>query len=346
MKKKTLEMINDETADLIDVFSLKGKVRLIGSQSLRAIQYGSDYDIQTDLKNTTAEQVAKRLQKAYAEAKKNPDYWITDFKAGWDDRLIYRGDYSKDSIDEYLEKHKDLIPKSRANKIRKATGEEEIKLVRDLFILRWKPADIKRGWVKMIDGKKKWLKDALLDKTTLKIDLLGKVGNQFVEVSENYEIQTRDGKNNMVRQSSKEIEEDFEDEITYYARKDSFKALKRLFSLLQHDGKEKHKKALDQLVDFFNSQVGYLNKIRNELKILEQILTQDFRKVEWKDVEENLQFIKEQISNIYQIPLNSSVFSDIDDMTEKDALVRVADLIEYFTKVINEHSKSFLEKML
>ncbi len=346
MKKRTLDMINDETADLIDVFSLKGKARLIGSQSLRAIQYGSDYDIQTDLKNTTGEQVAQRLQKAYEEAKKNPDYWITDFKAGWDDRLIYRGDYSKDSIEDYLEKHADLIPKKRAAAIRKADGEEEIKLVRDLFILRWKPADIKRGWVKMIDGKKKYLKDAVLDKTTLKIDLLGKVGNQFVEISENYTIKTKDGKNNKVKQSQKEMEEDFEDEITYYSRKDSFKALKRLFSLLQLDGKEKHKKALDQMVEFFNSQVGYLNKIRNELKILEQVLTQDFRKVKWEDVEENLQFIKEQISNVYQIPLNSSVFADIDDMTEKDALLRIADLIAYFTKVINEHSKSFLEKML
>lgn len=346
MKKKTLEMINEDTADLIDVFSLKGKVRLIGSQSLRAIQYASDYDIQTDLKNTTGEQVATRLQKAYKEAQKNPDYWITDFKAGWDDRLVYRGDYSKDSVEDYLQSHADLIPKKRADAIRKASGEEEIKLVRDLFILRWKPADIKRGWVKMIDGKKKYLKDAVLDKTTLKIDLLGKVGNQFVEVSENYTLRTRDGKTNKVRQSQKEIEEDFEDEIQYYSRKDSFKALKRLFSLLQHDGAKKHQKALDQLVAFFNSQIGYLNKIRNELKILEQILTQDFRKIAWEDVEQNLQFIKEQISNVYQVPINSSVFADINDMTQKNALPVVRDLIDYFTGVINTHSKSFLEKML
>lgn len=351
MKRKTLDMVNDETADLVDVFSLNGKVRLIGSNSLRASQYGSDYDISTEIKGTTGEKVAKALQKAYKEAMTNPDYWITDFKAGHDARLIYKGDYTKPSVELWLKKNADLIPKSKAKAIRQATGEEEIKLIRDLFILRWKPADIKRGWVKMIDGTKRYLKDAVLDKTVLKIDLLGQVGNQFVEVSENYTVRTKDGKNNTVRITPQEIEEDFEDEIQYYSRKDSFKALKRLFSLLSHDNKKSndgnlHTKALDRLVDFFNSQVGYLNKIRNELKILVEILEQDFRKVKWEDVEQNLQYIKEQISNIYQIPLNSGVFSDIDDMTEKDALPKINDLIEYFTEVINRHSKGFLERML
>lgn len=344
MKRKTLDMVNDETADLVDVFSLNGKVRLIGSNSLRAIQYGSDYDVATELKGTTGEKVAKALQRAYEAAKKNPDYWITDLKAGHDARLIYKGDYSKPSVEAYLKKGADLIPKARADAIRRATGEEEIKLIRDLFILRWKPDDIKKGFVKMIDGTKRLLKDAVLDKTALKIDLLGQVGNQFVEVSENYTVRTKDGKSNSVRTTTEEIEADFEDEIQYYSRRDSFKALKRLFSLLQLDGGQQ--KALDQLVEFFNSQVGYLNKIRNELKIVVQILEQDFRKVKWEDVEQNLQYIKEQISQIYQIPLTSSVFSDIDDMTEKTALPKLNDLIDYFTDVINKHSKGFLEKLL
>ena len=346
MKTKNVEMINDETEDLIKVFSLKGKYRLIGSQSLRAIQYGSDYDIQVDKSNTTPSAVAKLFQEAYEKAKKNPDYWITDFKAGWDERLVYRGDYSKDSIEDYLKKNANLIPKKRADAIRKATGEEEVKLIRDIYILRWKPADIKRGWVKMIDGKKKYLKDAVLDKTTLKIDLLGLVGNQFVEVSENYIIKTKNGKTNEVPETREEVEEDYEEEIQYYARKDSFKALKRLFSLLRLDDEKKNKKALDKLVAFFNSQVGYLNKIRNELNILEQVLTQDFRKPKWEDIQANLQFIKEQISNIYSIPLDNKVFKDIDNMTPKSVLGGVVDLKNYFTEVINNQSKGFLMEML
>ena len=45
MKERSINMLNDETEDLIKTFSLDGKYRLLGSQALRAIQYGSDYDI-------------------------------------------------------------------------------------------------------------------------------------------------------------------------------------------------------------------------------------------------------------------------------------------------------------
>ena len=64
-------------------------------------------------------------------------------------------------MNDYLQEHKDIIPKSKARAIRKAKGKETIELIRDLYILRWKSADVKRGWVKMIDGKKKCLKDAV-----------------------------------------------------------------------------------------------------------------------------------------------------------------------------------------
>ena len=51
MKERSIKMLNDETEDLIKIFSLDGKYRLLGSQSLRAIQYGSDYDIETEIQH-------------------------------------------------------------------------------------------------------------------------------------------------------------------------------------------------------------------------------------------------------------------------------------------------------
>ena len=338
-------MLNDETEDLIKTFSLDGKYRMLGSQSLRAIQYGSDYDIETQIKGSTPEKIAKMLQKAYHTAKNNPDYFITEFKAGWDERLIYQGDYSSSSVNDYLQEHKDIISKSKARAIRKAKGKETIELIRDLYILRWKSADVKRGWVKMIDGKKKCLKDAVMDKTRMKIDLLGKVGNQFVEVSEIYNIKNKDG-TNVVEKSKDEICEEYEDEIHYFSTTNAFKALKRLFSALKLDGEKENEPAMEKLVEFFNSQVGYINKIRNELGILEQLLTQDFRKPKWEDVEANLQFIKEQVSNVFELPIKDKVFSTFDNMTESNALLKIKELIDYFGEIINKHSRAFLNEMM
>jgi len=336
-------MINNETGDVIKQFAIKGKYRMIGSNSLRAIQYGSDYDVSTDIKGTSTEKVAELIRNAYKKAMDDPDVWITDFKCGWDDRLVYRGDYSTGSLEEYL--NNPLISKKRATEIRKAKGDEEIDLVRDLYILRWKPKDIRSGFIKLIDGKKKALKDCVLDPTTMKVDLIAQVGNQFAEISENYSVRIGD-KSNGKPPSEAETEAEFEDEIRYYSRRDSFKALKRLYSLFGLKGNKTDKPKMERLVVFFNGQVGYLNKIRNELTILEELLKQDFRKPKWEDIYSNLQYIKEQISQIYEIDLRDNVFKEMDDIRETDALKEIMKLKDYFSDVINKHSKDFLKSFL
>jgi len=197
---KKPEQINNKVIEVIDDFSLKGKYKIIGSNSLRSIQYGSDYDIEADVKVLTPAIVAKLLQKEYKKAEKNPNVWIIDFKCGHDPRLIYKGDYSDHSLNSYLENP--LIPAATREKIKKSKGEERVELVRDLFILRWKPSDINSGKIHLIDGKTRTLVECVMDKTTMKIDLVTKVGDQFAEMSENYYIKIG-GKSNIPKTQTK-----------------------------------------------------------------------------------------------------------------------------------------------
>jgi hypothetical protein len=338
MERKTAIQLNNSITELIDRFAVKGRWKLIGSNSLRSTMYGSDYDINTDLMENPA-QIVKHFQTAFKETEKDPNSYITDFKCGWDTRLVYEGDYSKKSLKKYLKNP--LIPRSKKMAINKATGEKQMDLVRDLFILRWKPKDIQAGKIKLIDGTYKSFEDCILDKTTLKIDLIKKVGDQFAEISENYYIKTKSGKSNYPpNPSKKDIEKEFEDEIRYYAPFNSYKALKRLFSLYLIEGDKERE--IEQMVDFFNGQVGYLNKIKSELEILEKLLTQDFRKPVWEEIKMNLQFIKEQLSSVFEIPFNEKVFAEIDKITEKSALKDIITIKDYFLKKINEYSKDFL----
>jgi len=337
-QEKTLEMVNNNVRKFINEFAIKGKYRLIGSNSLRAIHYASDYDVETQLRNMTPKLVARRFRKQFYDAKRSNNLWITDFKCGWDARLVYRGDYTDASVKTYLQNT--LIPKSYRERVMKATGEDRIDLIRDLYILRWKYADIMRGSVKLFDGKYKRLVDCIMDKTPLKIDLIGKVGDMFVEMSENYYIKIGDKQNYTAKPTRQELESEYEDEIHYYASRDKFKALKRVFSLLQVEGEKGVR--IDNLVAFFNSEVGFLNKIKNELTILKALLEQDFRPVPYDDIRNNLQVIKEQIANIYKIKLDDKLFKLIDDMTAQNTLKGVEWLIDYFQKKINTASKDFL----
>jgi hypothetical protein len=336
---KEPQMINDSVEDLIELFAVKGKYKLIGSNSLRSILYGSDYDIETELLQSPAS-VKKHFQEAYQEAEKDPNVYITDFKCGWDSRLAYEGDYSAKSLKKYLKNP--LIPRGRRLIINKAkTPEEKEDLVRDLFILRWKPEDIQAGKIKLLDNTYKAFEDCVLDPTVLKIDLIKKVGDQFCEISENYYVKTKSGKSNYPENPNKKlIEKGLEDDIRYYKNTNAFKALKRLFSLYLLE--DKKSSVIDKMIDFFNGQVGYLNKIRAELEILEKVLTQDYRTPKWPEIQANLQFIKEQLSSVFEIPFSDKIFAEIDKITEKSALSSIITLIEYFAKKINAYSKDFL----
>jgi ribosomal 50S subunit-associated protein YjgA (DUF615 family) len=144
----------------------------------------------------------------------------------------------------------------------------------------------------------------------------------------------------------KDLEADLEDDIQYYSKMDSFKALKRLFSLLQLDGKKKNKETLEKLVEFFNGQVGLLNKVRAELSILEKVLESDFKKVTWTDIEANLQYIKQLISNVYKIPLTNQLFNEINKTSPTTVKKDVKTLLDYFKKKINDSSKDFLKELM
>jgi len=340
-ESKNMNMINKATAKLITAFGVKGRVKLIGSNSLRSFKYGSDYDVETILKSPSIPKIAELIKDQYLKTLNNPNIWILDFKCGHDPRLVYRGDYSDQSLKIYLKNP--LIPEKIKEEIIQSKGEERIKKVRDLFILRWKPEDIRRGYICLIDGKKRTLEECLKDKTTTKIDLIQKIGVQFAEISENYYIKVGREGNYTDMPSKKEMEEALEEDIHYYSKFDSMKSLKLLFSLLRLDGEKKNKDKLDKLIDFFNSEIGFLNKITNELKILETLLTFPDKKPDYKDVVANLQFIKEQLASIYKIPIADSVFRQIDLVEPKSVLPTIRTLIHYFKEKINNSSKKYLK---
>lgn len=337
-KPRKINQLNNETGDVINLFAIRGKKRIIGSASLRAIQYASDYDVETMLNGVSPSTIANLFQNAYKEI--GDEVWVTDFKCGLDERLVYNGDYDDKSLKKYLKNP--LISAKQRKDILKATGEDRIEKVRDLYVLRWSHQDIIAGYIKLIDGTKYLLSSAVMDKTTMKIDLIVKVGNQFAEISENYYIKVGGETNYTKQPTKKELESDLEEDIHYYSKKDSFKSLKRLFSLLQIEGVKKNKPKMDKLVEFFNGQVGLLNKVKNELGILEVLLEQP-RKPKWEDVEANLQFIKEQISSVYQVPMTESVFQNIDKITSATALSDIRTLKEYFQQKINAESKEYLK---
>jgi len=187
--------------------------------------------------------------------------------------------------------------------------------------IRWTPKQIVNGF------NKKSLEDALKENILIKLDYAVKLGNSFFENSIIFytKYQSESTKN--------EIENELEEEITEYSKDNSMKSLKRLFSLLKLQNK--NKPLQHKLIIFFNSDVGLANKIKNDLELLELIISK--HKLSLEEIIETTQMIKERLSTIAWI--NPNEFNKINKSNYKQIIKKE---IEYIRSRINPIAKAFL----
>ena len=82
LKSKKIDAINSNVEDVVKLFAVRGKYRLIGSDSLRSSQYVVDYDVETHIGGNNP---AAALERAHQTARHNPH--IFELECGVDPRL-------------------------------------------------------------------------------------------------------------------------------------------------------------------------------------------------------------------------------------------------------------------
>lgn len=323
MAKKTVDMLNNAVGDLVEKFGIHGKVKLVGSQQRRGLLYVSDTDILTLLKDSP-KLLARYFKEVMHEIPRR-SYYFMDFKCGLDKRLVYN--FDEDDLATYLKNP--LIPRSYAKKVMEAKGEERVKLIRDLFILRWKPQDIIQGYIKLIDGTEYKMEEALLDDTIIKLDIIIPVADRFSEVSEMY----------IYKQQGGDVAKSLAQDIELYRHRNSMKSLKRLYSLIEAENKNDAR--LPKLAEFFNSEYGLLNKSANDLAIL--LLLTSKHDIPFEKIYVNLQYIKEQLA-LTSVVSKPKILS-LNKITAKNYKAKVEQLIDYLRSKINPVAKEFLKKI-
>jgi len=326
MGDKTVDMLNTKISHLVEKFAVHGKFKLIGSNQKRGMLFTSDYDIMTQLRGR-AQTLANHFKNVMRLIPKH-NYYFMDFKAGLDHRLVY--DFDEDDLTSYLKNP--LISQSQKNAILHATGEDRVKLIRDLFILRWKPEDITKGYVTLADGKKYTLAKALQDDTIIKLDFVIPIGNRFAEVSENYIYkQTQDDNKNIIKELANDIEK--------YKHKNTMKSLKRLYSIISL--KNPNDSKLEKLEVLFNSEYGLMNKVANDLDLL--LLLTEKHVIPFDTIMNNLQMLKENLS-LTSVVAKNKILS-FDKMTQRNYRAHCEKMIEYLRFKINPVAKLLLRKI-
>jgi hypothetical protein len=319
-------MLNNKVGDLINKFGIYGKIKLVGSSQRRGMLYVSDTDILTKLQGKP--ELLSQYFKEVMEDVPKKEYYFMDFKCGLDKRLVY--DFNEDNLNEYLKNP--LITKSYKKKILESKGEERVKLIRDLFILRWTRNDIINGYIKLIDGSEYSLEEALLDDTIIKLDIIIPVGDRFAEVSEMY-IYKQSTDNN------KTITESLANDIEMYRHENSMKSLKRLYSILELNNANDRR--LPKLQEFFNSEYGLLNKCINDLSIL--LLLTEKHNVPFRQIVSNTQMIKDNIS-LSSIASKEKILT-LNKITSKNYREICDKMSVYVRSIINPKAKELLKSL-
>ena len=299
-EKKTLNDYSSEVKNVFNKLTISGKYRVIGSNSLKSIKYGSDYDLE-ELDKESGKHPLKKIydifKKKYEDGKRNENIFITDFKCGLN-----------------------------------SNGEP----------LRWNYNQIQKGKQELENGRMISFEECLLIKTTMKLDMIVLIDGIFTEFSENYYLDIGGKKNYFEHDANtKYIITSIQKDIDFYLNVDRnyWKTLKRLFSV--NFLKKKNYPLLKELIDFFNSKIGLVNKCKNELDILLIVLDNNFRKPKISDIKYNLDIVNkwgkkadlnldQKINKIKSDNL-SSLYKDIEKL--KDELF----------KIVNNYSFKFLQ---
>lgn len=197
--------------------------------------------------------------------------------------------------------------------------------------LRWSRQDINKGYKVLKDGTKKYFKDCILDKTIMKIDYILLLNGVFTEISENYELSI-DGVTNII--TDIDLKKELQKDIEKYKNENKMKSLKRQFSLLQLEGK--NPKQRKKLLEIFNSEYGFMNKIINNLNTILLMLEQSFRNVPLKDICNNLQIIKQQLSYFDTKSLSNQIDSLCKITNKKTLFNSLQKIINYLQNYLNK----------
>ena len=260
--------------------------------------------------------------------------------------LIYNSDYDLQEYDE-------LKSTDKAYHIFK-TKFKSAMMNPNIYITDFKCGEIdgqplRWGYDDMMLGKNQGItfKSAMLQKKTVKLDMVCIIGGRFLEFSDNYYFKIN--KKLLYEKPSKESVENnlMKSGTSEYSSGDYMKFLKRKFSIavMNNDITMQEK-----LVQYFNSEIGYWNKQNSDLKIVQLVLEQKFREPDLTLVVSNLQIIKQNLSvhisestqkNMFDI----SVYIDkICKMKNKNKMsIALETLVKKLSTSINYNSLQFIK---
>jgi hypothetical protein len=197
--------------------------------------------------------------------------------------------------------------------------------------LRWTYEEIKRK-----ENNSITFDDAIKQKSIIKMDIVTLLNGRFIEITEVYNIYI-DGESNS-DYSKENIRKELTDDMNEQIKEGNLmKALKRKYSILNLDNKDKMIR--EKLIDYFNSPIGLLNRCKSDLETL--LIVIESPKFDIDEIRNSLQMLKEIIS---AFPVENNL-EEISKLKTKDKMkVPIYKQINILKMYINKHAKNMFNR--
>ena len=197
--------------------------------------------------------------------------------------------------------------------------------------LRWTYEEIKRR-----ENNGITFDDAIKQKSIIKMDIVTLLNGRFIEITEVYNIYI-DGENNSdysIDNVRKELTDDMNEQIK---EGNIMKALKRKYSILNLDNKDKAVR--EKLIDYFNSPIALLNRSKSDLETIITVI--ESSKFDIDEIRNSLQMLKEIIS---AFPVENNL-EEISKLKTKDKMkVPIYKQILRLKEFINKHAQNMFKR--
>ena len=264
--------------------------------------------------------------------------------------LLYTSDFD---LQEYFSrtnvgKYPDKILELFREKYKKALANPDIYIIDfkcgeyEREPIRWDKKTIADGYQMVGKKKKITFQQCILQKSTIKMDIIAFIDDVATEFSENYYFQLN-GFTSFCNFSKEEILYSIKGDILDFANEGNlFKAFKRVFAFIRIRDKREDK----QLIKFFNSQTGLINSIKNELEIVKTVLETDFKPVSKERITKNLTLIQDQLLNVREEKLRDKAIEEIEEIkgvSQDKQVGRIHEITVYLQRSIARDTRAFLK---
>ena len=198
--------------------------------------------------------------------------------------------------------------------------------------LRWIYEEIKRR-----ENNGITFDQSLKQKSMIKMDIVTLLNGRFIEITEVYNIFI-DGESNSDYSKENIKHELMHDMIEQIEEGNYMKALKRRYSLLNLENKNKALR--EKLIDYFNSPVGLLNRSKSDLETMLTVIQSP--KYDIDEIRNSLQMLKEIIS-AFPVENNLEEISKL--KTKAKMKVPIYKQILRLKMYINKHAENMFRRI-